>query len=137
MKRWAPIAVLLLACDSGERREAESLVVAVRRFHEAENSGKPAATEALRAVPCSAADVCRTRDLCLAAADAWSKAVILKDEAARAIDRIEKGELAKDTPEAKALPEKLEKASTLLTEGHARLAECDDAVMALKRKHRL
>jgi hypothetical protein len=142
VRRFATVGAGLLlvacvACEGGERREAGSVVVAVQRFHQADNAGKPAAAEALRAVPCSAADVCQTRDLCLVAADSWAKAVILKDTVGRAIDLIEKGILAKDAPEAQALPDKLENAERLLKEGHARLAECDDAVAALKRKHRL
>lgn len=137
MTRVALLVSIFVACDGGDRREAASVAEAVGRFHRAENEGKPAAASALRAVPCSAADVCRTRDLCLVAADSWAKAVVLKDEVARSIDAMEKGTLGKDTPEARALPGKLEEAEKLLSEGHRRLAECDEAVFALKRKHGL
>lgn len=133
MRRLALVA--LLACDASAHREAESVAIAVERFRQADVAGKPAAAEALRAVPCSVPDICSTRDVCIAAADAWAKAIVLKEEVGRAIDRLEKGTLAKDAPEAQGLVEKLEEAQKQLDAGQARLGECDEAVTAMRRKH--
>lgn len=137
MKRALALVVLLVACDSGERREAAVLAQAVERFHIAENPQKPSAVEALRAVPCSAAEVCRARDACLAAAEPTAKALRLKSEVEKGLAALEKGALAKDSPEARALPAKLDEAETLLKEGFQALPACDDQVAALKKKHRL
>lgn len=138
MKRFLIVTILLVvaACESGARREAEQLVSAVERFRRAENAEKPAMVEAIRAVPCSDGEVCRAREECLASAEATAKALRLKSEVEQGLAALEKGQLAKDSPEAQALPKKLDEAQTLLEQGHTRLAACDDRVMALKRAHR-
>lgn len=128
---------LALGCDGGARREAEQLTTAVERFRRADNAGKPAAAEAIRAMACSDGEVCRARDACLAAADATSKALVLKSEVEQGLGALERGELAKESPEAQALLSKLEVAEKLLAEGHAALGPCDDQLVALKRKHHL
>jgi hypothetical protein len=135
------VLVLVLAlgaagCDNAEKREAERLVETVTMFRRADNNAKPGAVENLRAVPCTAPDVCRARDACLASAEATAKALRLKNEVEQGLAKVEKGELAKDSPEAKALPKKLDEAETLLKEGHDGLTGCDDQIQALKRKHR-
>ena len=130
------VALGLIACESADRAEAQRVVAAVDRFRQAQNPDKPAAADALRAVPCSAPDVCRTRDACLATADTWGRAIRLKSEVEKGLDALEKGTLSKDSPEAKALPKKLDEAEALLKQGHDALQGCDDQVMALKRKHR-
>ena len=124
-------------CDNAEKREAERLIDAVGIFRRADNNAKPGAVENLRVVPCTAPDVCRARDACLASAEATAKALRLKNEVEQALAKIEKGELSKDTPKAKALPKKLDEAETLLKEGHDGLTACDDQIQALKRKHRI
>ncbi len=136
MRRIALAALVLLACESAERAEAQRVVAAVDRFRQAQNPDKPAAAEALRAVPCSAPDVCKARDTCLVTADTWGRAIRLKNEVEKGLDAIEKGTLAKDSPEAKELPKKLDEAEALLKEGHDKLQPCDDEVMSLRRKHR-
>lgn len=134
-----PFVVLAVcpACDSGERREAEQLVAAVDRYRRADNPGKPAAVDALRAVPCSAPDVCRARDACLASADATARALRLKSEVEQGLAAIERDAMPKDTPEAQALPAKLDEAEALLKEGFERLGPCDEQLMALKRRLRI
>jgi len=131
------VFLVLLACESPERAEAQRVVAAVDRFRQVQNPDKPAAADALRAVPCSAADVCKTRDTCLLTADATGRAIRLKSEVEKGLDALEKGTLAKDSAEAKALPKKLDEAESLLKEGLDKLQACDDQVMALKRKHRI
>jgi hypothetical protein len=130
------VVAAVLACESPERAEAQRVVAAVDRFRQAQNPDKPTAADALRAVPCSAPDVCRTRDTCLLTADTWGRAIRLKSEVEKGLDAVEKGTLSKDSDEAKALPKKLDEAEALLKQGHDNLQPCDDQVMALRRKHR-
>lgn len=127
----------VVACDSGERREAAVLVSAVERFRMADNANKPATVDALRAVPCSAADVCRARDACLASAEATAKALKLKSDVEQGLSAIEKGTLSKESPEARALPQKLDDAEMLLKEGFQELPKCEEQVSALKRRLRI
>lgn len=126
-----------MACDSAERRDAETVVAAVTRFRTADNASTPAMVEALRATLCTAPDVCKTRDECVAAGEATSKALRLKAEVEKGLAALEKGALAKDSPEAQELPKKLDEAETLLKKGHEALPKCDEQVQALKRKHRI
>lgn len=139
MRRLVYIAVslLALACDSSEKREAEQVVFAVERFRKAENPAKPAAVEALRAIKCSAEEVCRARDACLASAEATARALKLKSEVEQGLNAIEKDAMPKDSEEARLLPFKLDEAENLLKEGFDRLGPCDDQLMALKRKHHM
>ncbi len=127
----------LASCEAGPRREAESFLSAVERFRRAENAAKPAAFAVLRAVPCAAPDVCEARAACLAFAEPTSAALQLQSDVAEGLRAIEAGTLAKDTPAARALPEKLAKAEILLSEGRDHLGACDDQLMTLKRRHRL
>jgi hypothetical protein len=136
MKR-ALLALLLVACDSAERRDAASVIAAVQRFRSADNVSTPAMVDALRATPCSTPDACKVRDECVAAGEPTAKALRLKAEVEKGLGALESGGLSKDSEEAKALPKKLDDAEALLTLGHQSLPKCDDAVQALKRKYRL
>lgn len=134
----APILFLALsACDGAERRDAERVLAAVTRFRTADNASTPRMVDALKATPCSAPDVCRTRDVCAATGEATARALVLKNEVEQALAGIEAGRVPKDSPEAQALPKKLDEASELLAKGHEGLARCDEEVQALKRKHRI
>ena len=125
------------ACDSAERRDAQSVVAAVARFRTADNASTPAMVEALKATPCTAAEVCKTRDDCVATGEATAKALRLKSEVEQGLTALEKGTLSKDSPEAQDLARKLDEAEALLKQGHDGLAKCDEQVQALKRKHRI
>jgi hypothetical protein len=129
------LVLALAACNTGNRAEAERLVIAVDRYRRAENADKPTAASAIRALPCEDTDVCRARDACLASADPTSKALGLKAEVEKKLSALEKGTLAKDSAEATALPAKLDEAESLLKEGFERLPACDEQLQALKRKH--
>lgn len=131
------LAVSALGCDSAEKHEAEQVIFAVEFFRKADNASKPAAVESLRSVKCTATEVCRTRDACLASAEATARALRLKSEVEQGLDAIEKGKVAKDSEEARLLPFKLDEAENLLKEGFDRLGPCDDQIMALKRKHKI
>ena len=128
---------LLPSCHTGEKQEAAQVVEAMDRFRKADNPAKPSTVESLRAVKCTVADVCKTRDACLASAEATSKALRLKSEVEQGLSAIEKGTLPSDSAEAKALPAKLDEAESLLKEGFAALPPCDDRIMALKRAYQL
>ncbi|MEA2747487.1 MAG: hypothetical protein QOI41_1630, partial [Myxococcales bacterium] len=125
------------ACESGARQEAAQVVEAVDRFRKAENPGKPAAVEALRGVKCSAADVCKARDACLASAEATAKAMRLKSEVEQGLAAVEKDATPRDSQEARSLPAKLDEAESLLKEGFSLLPACDDEIMVLKRRYRI
>jgi hypothetical protein len=129
--------VLLGACNAGARQEAAQVVEAVDRFRKADNAGKPATVETLRAVKCSAADVCKARDACLASAEATAKALRVKSEVEQGLSAVEKGTMPRDSEAARSLPAKLDEAESLLKEGFAALPACDDQVMALKRKYQI
>jgi hypothetical protein len=125
------------ACTAAGKQEAAQVVEAMDRFRKADNAAKPAMVATLRAVKCSAQDVCKTRDACLASAEATSKALKLKSEVEQGLNAVEKGTLPKESPEAKALGTKLDDAESLLKEGFAALPACDDQIMALKRTYQL
>jgi hypothetical protein len=135
----APLVVagLVVGCDGAERRDARTVLEAVTRYRTADHPATPAAVDALKATPCSAADACRTRDACIASGEPTARALRLKGEVERGLSALEKGALAKDAPEAQALPAKLDEAEALLKQGHDALAACDAEVQALKRKHHL
>lgn len=132
-----PALAVFPACESGARQEAAQLIEAVDRFRKAENPGKPAALEALRAVKCSAADVCKARDACLASAEATAKAMRLKSEVEQGLVAVEKDAMPRDSDGARALPAKLDEAEALLKEGFSLLPACDDQIMDLKRRHHI
>lgn len=133
----AGVALGSLGCDSAERREAQSIVNAITRFRTADNASTPGAVRALKATPCSTPEICRAREVCLASGEATAKALELKADVEKQIARLEKGELAKDSDEAKALATKLDEAETMLKRGHEGLPDCDAEVVSLKRKHRI
>jgi hypothetical protein len=125
----------LPACTAGDRQEAAQVIQAVERFRRAENPQKPATVATLRAVACHAGDVCRARDACLASAEATARALRLKSEVEQALAALEADAMPRDTPEARALPGKLDEAESLLNEGFAKLPACDAELMALKRSY--
>ena len=136
----AVVVVLALApacaCTSGgARQEAAQVAEAMARFRKADNATKPSMVGTLRAVKCSATDVCQARDACLASAEATTRSLVLKSEVEQALVKIDAGTLSKESPEAQGLALKLDETSTLLDEGYKALPACDDAIMALKRKY--
>ncbi len=134
-----PIAALAFAalvvapgCTGAGKREAAALSGAVDAYRRA----PPGATRAERGravgdVACSAPRVCEARAACVAAIDPTLRALSLKEEVASRLADVEKGALARDAPEAAALPGKLDEAERLLVEGRAKLAVCDDRLRDL------
>jgi hypothetical protein len=105
------------------------------RFRKADNAAKPARVDSLRDVKCSATDVCAAREACLGSAEATAKALRLKSEVEIGLSAIEKGTLAKESPEARGLTRKLDEAEELLKQGFAALQPCDAQILALRRKY--
>lgn len=70
-------ALALAACqgeaDAKNRAEAETMVHATRALREAENPGKAAQLEVLRATTCSVEDVCALKTECVTAYELYVK----------------------------------------------------------------
>ena len=138
MRLWFVIvATLLVACDSAEKQDAASVLEAIHRFRTAENDALPNMVEQLKATPCKFDDSCHAKQVCAALGDDTAKALRLKNEVELGLNAVEKGTLAKDSPEALSFEKKLDDAAALLKKGHDGLPECDAAVESLKRKYRL
>ena len=73
----------------------------------------------------------RHGEACVAAIEPTSRALALKDEVAARLAEVEARRLAPDSPEARALPDKLDEAQRLLEEGRAHMADCDARLAAL------
>jgi hypothetical protein len=82
--------------------------------------------------PCTDADVCATKQACLAAISPTVRALALKDEVAVRVADIENKRVAADAAEAQGLPETLDDAERLLREGHAKMAACESSLAALR-----
>jgi hypothetical protein len=115
----------LTACGGGAKREASTLSAAVERFRRADNASKPVQAQTVAGVACSDSRVCGAKRACLAAIDPTARALSLKDEVARLLVDIQDKRLSPDSPEARALPGKLDEAETLLHEGRAKMSECE------------
>jgi hypothetical protein len=137
--RAVALAVTLscAGCDSADRRDAQVVVSAIRRFRSADNPSTPAAVDALKATPCSAPDVCQAKDTCLVAGEATAKALRINSEVQQGLAALDKGTLVRESSEAQELPKKLDESRQLLKKGEEGLPSCDEQVQALKRKHRI
>jgi hypothetical protein len=127
--------VCLQACNGALHRESGALAEAVDRYRKAAPAQKGPARQAVLAVACSAPDVCTAKQVCLAAIDSTLQAFALKDEVAARIADVQEKRIARDSPEAEALPGKLEAAERLLQEGWAEMSKCDAQLAALAAKH--
>ena len=117
--------VLTAACHGGAKREATGLAAAIDRYRRADDASKPAQAQTVAGVPCSDPKVCDAKRACLAAIDPTSRALALKDEVARRVVDIQDKRLSPASPEAQALPGKLDQAETLLREGRTKMPECE------------
>lgn len=124
------------ACTSPTKQEAKSLVSAVDRYRRAENTEKPELADALEAVPCTDAEVCATKDACLAVSRPTAKALRLQREVSQGVADIQDGGLSPYDPKARAFPDKIDESEKLLAEGQAALEACDEKLTALRLKYR-
>ena len=125
-------ALLAAACTSAARAETSALASAVDRWRRSEGPGKDTAGRAVGAVACSERQVCEARQACVAAIEPTSRALALTDEVTARMIEIEAMRLAPNSPEASALPDKLDEAKRLLEEGRAHMADCDAKLAALQ-----
>ena len=128
----ALLACAIAACTGSAKRETMTLAGAVDRYRHADGAAKEAQGQAVGAVPCSDARVCAAKQACVAAIDPTTRALALKDEVTRRLDDVEQKRLAPDSPEAQALPGKLDEAERLLKEGRAHMADCDAKLAELQ-----
>jgi hypothetical protein len=126
------LALALAACTGTGKREAASLAEAVDRYRRADDASKEAQGRAVDAVACTDPRVCDAKQACLAAIEPTTRALALKDEVTRRLGDLEQKRLAPDSPEAQALPAKLDDAERLLKEGRAKMTACDARLAELR-----
>jgi hypothetical protein len=127
----ATLAVSLAACTGAGKREAASLTEAVDRYRRADDASKEAEGRAVAAVTCTDDRVCATKAACMAAIEPTTRALALKNEVVGRLADLEQKRMAPDSPEALALPGKLDDAERLLKDGRARMAVCDTKLAEL------
>jgi len=133
--RLIVVAAGLLAavgCTATAKHEADTLASAVEAYRRTEGPMKPARARAVSEVTCSDARVCDAKTVCVAAVDATTQAMALKDEVAARVSDIEHGALDRASPEAQALPGKLDEAERLLKEGRDQMRMCDEKLAKLR-----
>ena len=120
------------ACTATAKREADTLASAVEAYRRTDGPMKAARARAVSEVACSDQRVCDAKADCVAAVDATTKALALKDEVAAKVGDIERGALDRNSPEAQALPGKLDEAETFLKEGRDKMRLCDEKLANLR-----
>lgn len=119
------LVAAVAACTNAGKHEAASLTEAVDRYRHADDANKEAQGRLVSAVACTDERVCAAKSACVAAIDPTNRALALKDEVTRRLADLEQKRLAPDSPEAQALPGKLDEAERLLKDGHAKMTVCD------------
>jgi hypothetical protein len=122
----------LPACSGSGKREAAALTDAVDRYRRADDASKETQGKAVAAVACTDSRVCDAKQACVAAIEPTTRGLTLKDEVARLLVELEQKRLAPDSPEAGALPGKLDEAERLLKDGRAGMARCDARLTDLR-----
>ncbi len=125
-------ALALAACSNAAKREAATLDSAVEAYRRTEGPNKTARARAVAEVSCTDAKVCDAKAACVDAIDTTMRAIALKDDVAARIADIEAHTLAPDSPEAKALPGKLDEAERLLRQGRDKMRDCDQKLVDLR-----
>jgi hypothetical protein len=122
----ALVLTSLPACGNPARQQATSLAAAVDRYrHASDGPSRQAQSEAVAAVACTDARVCDAKQACVAAIEPTTRALALKDEVTLRLGDMEKGRLDAGSPEAQALPAKLDEASRLLQDARGKMTTCD------------
>ncbi len=125
-------ATFVTACGSSAKRETAALSAAVDRYRRADNSSKAAEAQIVAGVACTGEKVCGAKAACVAAIDPTTRALQLKDEVTRRLGDLQNKRLSPESPEAEALPAKLDEATRLLGEGRAKMAICDKQLTDLE-----
>jgi hypothetical protein len=121
--------IFVAGCTSAARTETQQLVTAVDRFRKAENAAKPSHVDAIKLSPCTDAEVCAARATCLESAEATAKGLSLTSQAATLMKTVTTGD---DTAPIERMLDEAKRSNEI---GMKKLGECDDQLMALKRKH--
>jgi hypothetical protein len=139
MKRSTSLVLLVAACVScaSGKRESASLVAAVDRYRMAEMGAKGPLAAAIDAVPCTVAEVCAAKDACVASARPTARGAALKAEVEAALADLHAGKITQEEAASRRLAGKLDEASQLLDEGHAKLPACDARITALRLEYGL
>jgi hypothetical protein len=127
---------LSVGCASG-KRESASLVAAVDRYRTAEMGAKGPLAGAIEAVPCSVPEVCAAKEACVASARPTADGAALKAQVEAALDALHAGRITQEEAASRGLAKKLDEASRLLDEGHAKLSVCDARITALRLEYGL
>jgi hypothetical protein len=126
------VAAAALSCAGSAKRETATLAAAVDQYRRADNTSKGTQAERVAAVECRDAQVCSAKAACVAALGPTMQALALKDEVTHRLADLEHKRLAPDSPEAQALPGKLDEATRLLGEGRVKMADCDKRLADLE-----
>jgi hypothetical protein len=127
------LVACLVACGNPARREATSLTEAVDRYRQAtDGPSRQVQSEAVAAVACTDVRVCDAKQACVAAIEPTVRSLALKDEVIRRLDDLEHKRLDPASPEAQALPGKLDEAEQLLKDGRTRMTVCDARLRDLR-----
>jgi hypothetical protein len=122
----------LAACAGSGKRETSILAAAVDRYRRAAEPGKAAEAETVGRVACTDEKVCAAKTACLAAIDPTTRALAIKNDVTRRLADLQQNRIAPSSPEAQALPDKLDEATHLLTEGRTKMADCDKQLTDLE-----
>jgi len=133
----AGLSPIAAAGCSQAKRESASLVAAVDRYRRADMGAKGPLADAIAAVPCAAEEVCAAKLACVASAEPTAKGAALKAEVERALGDLHAGRKTQEEAAAQGLPQKLDLASRLLSEGEAKLSRCDALITALRLEYGL
>ncbi len=121
-----------LACTGSAKRESAALEDAVDRYRSADDAAKTERAHGIAALACTDAAVCEAKRACLDAVEPTTRALLLKDEVTHRLADLEQKQLAPDSAEAQALPDKLDQATRMLQEGRSKMAECDKKLVDLR-----
>lgn len=123
------MAVVPAACNSAARTETQQLVTAVDRFRKAPNAEKPSHVDAIKSSPCTDAAVCRARATCVESAEATARGLSLTSQAGSLMKSVVPGD---DTTPIERMLDDAKRSNEI---GRQKLDECDDQLIALKRKY--
>jgi hypothetical protein len=120
------------ACAGAGKRETNALSAAVDRYRRVAEPEKAAEAEAVGRVGCTDDKVCAAKTACIAAIDPTTRALALKDDVTRRLADLQQNRITPSSPEAQALPDKLDEATRLLGEGRTKMADCDKQLTDLE-----
>jgi hypothetical protein len=124
----ALVALLSIACNAAPT-ETRQLATAVESFRRAENPEKASQVDAIKRSPCTDADVCAARAVCVESAEATARGLALTASAEKDLLAIMKAS------QAEYIDRMLDEAKKANELGMKKLLECEDMLVALKRKH--